>query len=148
MCLLVQHHLTYAGPAVRLKRMVRGDATVTTAGGAESATETRNRLAAALQNRDLMKSVGEYQEYLPLDTRSVRELRAIFECLGGDGCFLGPEDNVVLGGGFGSGLGGTGPLERLRSGNVGIGGSVKVTRTEKIGSGYYTNLVKVSKMAL
>ena len=30
-----------------------------------------------------MKSVGEYEEYLPLLTRVVGELRAILECLGG-----------------------------------------------------------------
>ena len=93
----------------------------------ETAAKTRDRLQEALQNRDLMKSVGEYEEYLPLSTRVVRELRAIFECLGGmqsDGTSLllssssvqsyipPPEPSLPPGG--------------------------KVLRTEKVGSGHYT----------
>ena len=99
MGLLVTGHLTGAGAAVR--RKVDGAATVDkkrgkkgpAAAGAkatsaaeqaeEIASKTRDRLQEALQNRDLMKSIGEYEEYLPLSTRVVRELRAIFECLGG-----------------------------------------------------------------
>ena len=49
----------------------------------ETAATTRDRLQEALQNCDLMKSIGDYEEYLPLSTRVVWELRAIFECLGG-----------------------------------------------------------------
>jgi len=150
MGLLVTGHLTGAGAAVR--RKVDGAATVVdkkkgknklSAGAAsparassaaeraeESAANTRDRLQEALQNRDLMKSIGEYEEYLPLSTRVVRELRAIFECLGGmptDGTGLtllplspalaralpAPEPSLPLGG--------------------------KVLRTDKVGSGHYTN---------
>lgn len=52
--------------------------------------QTRDRLAAALQNRDLLRSIGEYEEFQPVDARHVREIRAIFECLGGYGFQLGP----------------------------------------------------------
>lgn len=125
MCLLVRHHLTAAGPAVRMKRFVKGQEgfNIMTSKN-ETAAKTRIRLNAALQNRDLMKSVGEYEEYLPLDTRPVRELRAIFECLGGENSNLGPPI-------------GNGPRPNKYLTSVS-----KVVRTEKIGSGGYTNLVK------
>lgn len=75
-----------------------------------------------------MKEVGEYEESLPLDTRTVRELRAIFECLGGggDGSFLSISslaENEIMG-----------KIQKYQ-----IDAS-KVSRTEKIGSGYYSKL--------
>lgn len=146
MGLLVTGHLTGAGAAVR--RKVDGAATVDnkkrgknkssappTAARASSAAEraeetaakTRDRLQEALQNRDLMKSIGEYEEYLPLSTRVVRELRAIYECLGGM-----PSNGTGL------------VLSIPISASIGVpepslppGG--KVLRTEKVGSGHYTN---------
>jgi len=143
MCLLVSSHLTSAGPAVRMKRVVKSDnddVTVTSrfevpivAASTESASSTRKRLSAALHNRDLMKSVGEYEEFLPLDTRQVRELRAIFECLGGEGLTFNTSlknRNKSLGDGRPS-------LQMIQPSK-----NVKVTRTEKVGSGCYTKLVK------
>ena len=144
MGLLVTGHLTGAGAAVRRKvdappapdansrkssAATRRSSTRVTAAerSEETASKTRDRLQEALQNRDLMKSIGEYEEYLPLSTRVVRELRAIFECLGGmptDGSSLllssssvpsyipPPEPSLPPGG--------------------------KVLRTEKVGSGHYT----------
>lgn len=141
MGLLVTGHLTGAGAAVRRKvdapapdvnrksSAARRSSTRVTAAerSEETASKTRDRLQEALQNRDLMKSIGEYEEYLPLSTRVVRELRAIFECLGGmptDGTNLllssaslpsyipPPEPSLPHGG--------------------------KVLRTEKVGSGHYT----------
>jgi len=79
MCALTKSHLQSAGPPVRFKK-VMGDVEMRH----ETPTQTRQRLSRALENRDLMKTVGEYEEFLPLDTRSVRELRAIMECLGGE----------------------------------------------------------------
>ena len=127
MCMLVTHHLNVAGPALRIKRVVAKDVQ----GGAmasknETSGDTRARLSAALQNRDLMTSVGEYEEYLPLDTRPVRELRNIFECLGGEGSSLGWQ---VTGG------------NDQRRGRA-IPSASKVVRTEKVGSGGYSSLVK------
>lgn len=143
MGLLVTGHLTGAGAAVRRKvdappapdrksssaagARQRNTRVTTAERSEESASKTRDRLQEALQNRDLMKSIGEYEEYLPLSTRVVRELRAIFECLGGmptDGSSLlmssanlpsyipPPEPSLPPGG--------------------------KVLRTEKVGSGHYT----------
>lgn len=154
MCFLIKAHLLKAGPAIRMKRplVVRGDATITTVPVPkaemgkdikstaimqvpyESAAEARIRFNTAVQNRDLVKSIGEYEEYLPLTTKMVRELRAIFECLGEKktfwGCALG--DNVI---------------EEM---NVIINMNMKkklsmneVTRTEAIGSGRYCNLCMV-----
>lgn len=155
MCNLIHCHFMNAGPAFRAKRawgMLRNadDATIDTAGenstiatnttfgtrqgvgvgnphARETARDTRQRLSAALQNRDLMKSVGEHEESLPLDTRTIRELRAIFECLGGIGCFLETsaksQPNEIM--------------KRLAEYQVAAG---KVSRTEKIGSGHYTKL--------
>jgi len=156
MCNLIQSHLTNSGPAIRNRRMInyfnnrddgstintRGDSTIatnTTFGtntnkkkGAmshrtETAAETRTRLSDALQNRDLLKSVGEYEEYLPLDTRQVRELRAMYECLTGNGCFLHnpPAPEQIM--------------KRLQKYQ---GAAAKVTRTEKIGSGFFSRVSK------
>eukprot|EP00566_Odontella_aurita_P004666 CAMPEP_0113594808 /NCGR_PEP_ID=MMETSP0015_2-20120614/39296_1 /TAXON_ID=2838 /ORGANISM="Odontella" /LENGTH=793 /DNA_ID=CAMNT_0000501873 /DNA_START=138 /DNA_END=2520 /DNA_ORIENTATION=+ /assembly_acc=CAM_ASM_000160 len=116
MCLLERTTLD-----VRIKRAVKGKGG-NVPGKNETAADTRIRLSQALQNRDLMKSVGEYEEYLPLDTRPVRELRAIFECLGGDGSQLGFSDGIVR--------------QRV------FPAPSKVVRTEKVGSGGYCNVVK------
>ena len=143
MGLLVTGHLPGAGAAVR--RKVDGATTVdknnkksggkknTTAAerAEETAAKTRDRLQDALQNRDLMKSIGEYEEYLPLSTRVVRELRAIFECLGGmptngTGLILSPLTPKLA-----RALPSIEPERPL-------GG--KVLRTEKVGSGHYTNV--------
>ncbi len=68
-------------------------------------------------------------EYLPLDTRTVRELRAMFECLTGSNCFLNsnntPSSNDIM--------------QHLQKYQTAAG---KVSRTEKIGSGFYTKLSK------
>ncbi len=146
---IIHCHLTNTGPAIRMKRgwaMLRngnGDdastiATNTTFGtrqvggignprAQETARDTRERLSAALQNRDLMKSVGEYEESLPLDTRIVRELRAIFECLGGHGSFLSVSTKAKS----------EEIMKNISQFQVAAG---KVGRTEKIGSGHYTKL--------
>lgn len=81
----------------------------------------------ALQNRDLMKCIGEYEEYQPIEARPVREMRAVLECLANDGYHLGP------------------PRKREPSALVQSYGipANKAIRTEKVGSGGYTNLVKV-----
>ena len=152
MGLLVVGHLTGAGAAVR--RKVEGATTTTGKRGAtaaiiegagtkqramtaaeraeETASATRDRLTEALVNRDLMKSVGEYEEYLPLSTRVVRELRAIFECLGGmasdgQGLILSSSTSLST-----SPLSIPDPTPSLPSGG-------KVLRTEKVGTGHYTN---------
>lgn len=96
----------------------------------ETAARTRHRLQDALQNRDLMKSIGEYEEYLPLSTRVVRELRAIFECLGGmpsDG-----ERLLLVRPPSPSSRAPPSPEPALPPGG-------KVLRTEKVGSGHYTS---------
>lgn len=85
MCNLISTHLMTSGPGARLKRGAkRNDAS------SETAAETRERLSAALKNRDLLKSIGDYEEYQPVDARAIREIRAIFECLGSYGYSLGP----------------------------------------------------------
>lgn len=87
--------------------------------------QTRDRLASALQNRDLLKSIGEYEEYQPLEARPIREIRSVFDCLGSNGYNLGPIS------------------KREAPGLASIFGipAHKVIRTEKVGSGYYTNLL-------
>jgi hypothetical protein len=154
MCMLIKCHLHHAGPAIRIKRALtllrnaddgtidtRGVSTIATnttfgtrkIGGPmnphalETARDTRERLSAALQNRDLMKSVGEYEESLPLDTRTVRELRAMFECLGGHGCFLNPATKPTA-------------EHIMKALSKNQSAAVKVSRTEKIGSGNYSKL--------
>jgi len=91
-----------------------------------SSNQTRHRLAAALQNRNLLKSIGEFEEYQPVEARPTREIRSLFECLGSHGYVLGPMS------------------KREPAGLAQIFGipANKVLRTEKVGSGCYTNLVK------
>ncbi|KAL3760811.1 hypothetical protein ACHAWU_007877 [Discostella pseudostelligera] len=151
MALLVTAHLIGAGAAVR--RKVDGAATVvekkSRGGGAasavkssakvssakeraeETAAKTRDRLQEALQNRDLMKCIGEYEEYLPLSTRVVRELRAIFECLGGM-----TSSTMMPSTSSSRSLAQSTPPSIEPS--VPPGG--RVLRTEKVGSGHYSNL--------
>ena len=142
--------LTGAGAAVR--RKVEGATTTTGKRGAiaatsdgtkqramtaaeraeETASATRDRLTEALVNCDLMKSVGEYEEYIPLSTRVVRELRAIFECLGrmasdGQGLILSSSTSLST-----STLSIPDPAPSLPSGG-------KVLRTEKVDTGHYAN---------
>jgi len=80
-----------------------------------------------------MSAVGEFDEHLPLDSRPVRELRAVFECLGGESAHLGsnPMDMVLK-------------SRVLKGGGDKGGASAKVVRTEKVGSGGYCSLVNVS----
>ena len=87
--------------------------------------QTRTRLAMALQNRDLLKSIGEYEEYQPLEARPIREIRSIFECLGSHGYSLKAS-------------------KREPSGLANVFGisSSKATRTEKVGSGCYNSLTQ------
>lgn len=80
----------------------------------------------ALQNRDLMKSIGEYEEHQPIEARPVREMRAVLECLANDGYHLGPDRKRE-------------PSALIQTYGVPAN---KVVRTEKVGSGSYTNLVK------
>jgi len=119
MCDLIEHHLEHAGMAVKPKR-TQVDLTT------ESANDARARLAAALQNRDLMKSIGEYEEIQPVEARAVREIRSVFECLGGDGFQLGKPRHREI----------KANLEALAV------PANKVVRTAKVGSGTYFNLVK------
>ena len=86
--------------------------------------KARSRLASALQNRDLLKSIGEYEEFQPFEARPIREVRSIFECLGSQGYNLGQSS------------------KREPSGLKKIYGvpPQNVIRTEKVGSGCYTNL--------
>ena len=81
---------------------------------------------AALQNRDLLRSIGEYEEYQPVEARFVRELRGIFECLSGNGYQLIPPPT-------------TEPPGLQYAFGVPAG---KVIRTEKVGSGGYCNFVQ------
>jgi exocyst complex protein 7 len=88
--------------------------------------QTRSRLSAALQNRDLLRSIGEFEEYQPVEARLVRELRGIFEALVGNGFqLMPPPKNEPPGLAHHFGI----PANR-------------VVRTEKVGSGGYTNLVQ------
>jgi exocyst complex component 7 len=86
-------------------------------------------LAGALQNRNLLKSIGEFEEYQPVEARPIREIRSLFDCLGSYGYHLG---------------GGDSPRGREPEGLSQIFGipANKVLRTEKVGSGGYTNLVR------
>jgi exocyst complex protein 7 len=126
MCILESFHLIDSGQAVRIKRVVKqeGDEQVTPAN--ETAQQTRDRLAAALQNRDLLRSIGEFEEQQPVEARLVRELRGIFECLSGNGFQLVPQHNHEPPG---------------LAHHFGIPAN-RVVRTEKVGSGIYTNLVQ------
>mmetsp|Transcript_7407 Transcript_7407/g.18216 ORF Transcript_7407/g.18216 Transcript_7407/m.18216 type:complete len:797 (-) Transcript_7407:60-2450(-) len=123
MTALESFHLVESGQAVRLKRVVKqeGEDQVTPAN--ETAQQTRERLAAALQNRDLLRSIGEVEEYQPIEARLVRELRGIFECLSGNGFQLVPPPKHEPPG---------------LAAHFGIPPN-RVVRTEKVGSGTYTN---------
>lgn len=121
MCLLISSHLMSAGPGVRMKRGPKKiDAST------EGAAQTRERLSAALRNRDLLKSIGDYEENQPVEARQIREIRAIFECLGSHGYSLGPAPNREP-----SGLAAVFNVPPAR-----------VIRSEKVGSGCYTKLTK------
>ena len=121
MCLLLTSHLMSAGPGVRLKRGPKKiDAS------SESAANTRDRLSGALKNRDLLKSIGDYEEYQPVEARQIREIRAIFECLGSYGYSLDTAPNKE-------------PAGLTSVFNV---PPARVIRSEKVGSGCYTNLTK------
>ena len=74
-------------------------------------------------NRDLLKSIGEFEEFQPIEARPIREIRAIFDCLGSHGYKLGPIP------------------KREPAGLQEVFG-VKVSRTEKVGSGSYANLIR------
>ena len=74
-----------------------------------------------------MKSIGEYEEIQPVEARAVREIRSVFECLGGDGFQLGKPRHREI----------KANLEALAV------PANKVVRTAKVGSGTYFNLVKV-----
>jgi exocyst complex protein 7 len=150
MCLLIDHHLRAGGAAVRWRKSSDkgggsskkkgggGGGGIPTSTSRETAAETRLRLSSALQNRDLMTSVGECEECLPLESRPVRELRAVFECLGGAG---GDAHLGVTGAGAHLG---PDPLDMVRRARV-RPEMAKVVRTEKVGSGSYCNLVSVSQ---
>jgi len=146
MCLLIDHHLRAGGAAVRWRKASdkggsskkKGSGSTSASTSRETAAETRLRLSSALQNRDLMTSVGECEECLPLESRPVRELRAVFECLGGAG---GDAHLGVTGAGAHLG---PDPLDMVRRARV-RPEMAKVVRTEKVGSGAYCNLVSVSQ---
>ena len=120
LCRLLSAHLTVCGHAVRPKPSVKKNVHAH-----ETSIVTRKRFALALSNRDVLKRVGEFEEFLPLDSRAVRELRLVMECLKGDRCKLGV--NVTY------------DKSSLKSLLI---SSNKVIRTEKCGSGSYTNLTK------
>ena len=122
MCSLIQIHLKKAGPAVRPKRNIKKEVLPAD----ETAQQTRDRLADALQNRDLLKSIGESEEYQPIEARPIREIRAIFDCLGSHGYTLGPI------------------AKREPVGLLDIFGvpAHKVARMEKVGAGSFVNLMK------
>ncbi|VEU44117.1 unnamed protein product [Pseudo-nitzschia multistriata] len=125
MCMLESFHLIDSGQALRMKRVVKQEERRVTP-ASETAQQTRDRLAAALQNRDLLRSIGEFEEYQPVEARLVRELRGIFEALGGNGFQLTP------------------PIRREPAGLAHHFGhpANRVIRTEKVGSGMYTNMVQ------
>ena len=167
MGLLVVGHLTGAGAAVRRKvEGARSTSGIVRAGGAsaggrtdttttttatkayamtaaeraeESAASARDRLTDALLNRDLMKSVGEYEEYLPLSTRVVRELRAIFECLGG----MASDGNGLI---LGSRAMPPTSQSRTPDPEPSLPPGGRVLRTEKVGSGHYSKLTTMREL--
>lgn len=75
-----------------------------------------------------MKNIGEFEEYQPVEAREIREIRAIFDCLGSHGYTLQASTN-----------------KREPQGLANIFGIPphKITRTEKVGSGTYTKLTKL-----
>jgi len=156
MCLLITAHLTVAGPAVKLKtlpgnnptqtRANRGSSYPTVSHAKETSVDTRKRLSDALANRDLMKSVGEYEDSFPLDTRQVRELKSVMECLNGDQGENSLLNDSITGLDTAQGIWGSylGPPHKRPKAKIEMPPSGKVVRTEKVGSGYYSNLTKVS----
>ena len=137
---------------------------IVAAGPKETAGQVRERLCSAISNRDLLQNVGEYREYLPLDMGTVRQVRAIFDCLGANGGNGGNSNDDVgcfLSGGSIMGMGTTttttnqtlhqienhdinidgSPSITLRDRNRNVSGGIKVYRSEPVGSGGYTNLV-------
>jgi exocyst complex component 7 len=80
-----------------------------------------------LLNRDLLKAIGEFEEYQPVEARPIREIRSIFECIGGHGYTLGPVP------------------KREPAGLASVFGIPpnEVKRTEKVGSGCYSSFFKV-----
>lgn len=78
-----------------------------------------------MQNRDLLKSIGEVEEFQPLEARPIREIRSIFGCLGGHGytVALNRREPPGLGQLFGY-------------------QPQQMTRTEKVGSGCYNKVTK------
>jgi exocyst complex protein 7 len=146
MALLLKAILTAAGPACRLKStaanistnvssVTNKKTTTPSRHEHETAQDTRRRLTDALQKKDLLKSVGEYEDIFPLDSTSLREIRAIMECLRGDS-----NNN-------GSYLGASSVLQQRQTQQQqaplsDIPPGTKVARTEKVGSGFYSNLSK------
>lgn len=147
MALLLKAILTAAGPACRLKSTAANISTnmssvtnkktsaISSRYEHETAQDTRRRLTDALQKKDLLKSVGEYEDILPLDSASLREIRAIMECLRGDN----NNNGSYLGASSVSQPYRTQPQQALPSD---IPPGTKVVRTEKVGSGFYSNLSK------
>jgi exocyst complex component 7 len=88
--------------------------------------QTRQRFAGALQNRNLLKSIGENEEFQPVEARPIREIRSLFDCLGSHGYTLGPMTKSEPPG-----------LSQIFD----IPAN-KVARTEKVGSGCYTNIIR------
>lgn len=74
----------------------------------------------------MLRSIGEFEEFQPIEPRLVRELRGIFEALGGNGYQLGPTPKNEPPG---------------LAHHFGIPAN-RVVRTEKVGSGGFTNLVQ------
>jgi len=126
MCILSSFHLIDSGQAVKLKRVVKQEGAAKTRAATETAQQTRDRLSAALQNRDLLRSIGEHEEYQPVEARLVRELRGILECLSSNGHQLVPAPKNEPPG---------------LAHHFGIPAN-RVVRTEKVGSGGYTNFVQ------
>ena len=82
MSTLINIRLSECGQSVCLKKSsVQNQGNTMVIIGTETAEQTRQRLTTALNNRTLMQSVGEYEEYIPLNKEEIHELRIIFECL-------------------------------------------------------------------
>lgn len=121
MSLLVSLHLKAAGQATKPQR---NKPSVSPA--VETAEQTRERLNNALQNRDLLKHIGEFDDYQPLEARPIREIRSIFDSLSCFTCSLGPSKRETTG---------LSSLFGLQPQNI--------SRTEKVGSGCYNKLTKM-----
>jgi len=121
MCRLIAAHLTVCGPAVKVKETKFGYYS------RETALMSRKRFTTALQNRNVVESVGEYEEFLCLDSRAVRELRSLMECLGSEKSRLGESQS---------------DQKDASSIDDIFVDSKKVIRTEKCGCGAYTNMTR------